>query len=334
MLGEFAADEGSPHPLCVAAAAFAAVATFCALWRPLLRLAGRDPSWATGSAVFAGVAGVALALAGLYVTSTRGRAGASLARLALGFAAVAGIGGFAAGAILDGVVSPGRFFQQYFDGEILRTLPGDFARGLVNTVKLAVVAQVFAMVLGLVIATFALSPSRLKRLPAVAYVDVVRGLPLVVLTFLIHFGLPNIGITLGDFTSPVVILSVNASAYVAEIFRAGIQSVPKGQMEAARSLGMSQQSAMMNVVIPQAARAVIPPLVSEFIALIKDVAIVIALIGFTPVSRDLFGAASQAAASTFSPTPYMAVALVYLSLTIPLARVVGRLERRVRANLS
>ena len=186
----------------------------------------------------------------------------------------------------------------------------------------------------MIVATFALSPRKSMRYPAVAYVDLIRGLPLVVLAFLVHFGLPNLGITLGDFVSPVVILTINASAYCAEIFRAGIQSLPKGQTDAARSLGMPESTTMLFVVIPQAVRSVIPPLVSEFIALIKDTAVVIAIIGFTDASRDLFGAARAAASSTFSPTPYVSAAIVYLIVTVPLARIVGKLERRVRARLA
>lgn len=333
-LGGFAAEAGPPHRLSVLAATLAAAAAFAAAWRPLMRAAGRDPAWATSASAILGFAGIAAALAAMYIVSSRGAPGTTLAKRALAASSLALVGGFVAGAIASGTLQPERFVDQYFNREILAQLPGDLGRGMVNTLKLAVVAQGLAMLLGLIAATFMLSPRRSLRYPAIIYVDVIRGLPLVVLTFLIHFGLPNVGITLGGFASPVIILALNAGAYIAEIFRAGIQSLPRGQMDAARSLGMPYSVAMTSVIIPQASRAVIPPLVSEFIALIKDTAIVIALIGFTVATRDVFGAARQAASSTFSPTPYIAAAVAYLLITIPLARSVGRLERRLRAGIA
>lgn len=323
--GRFAADP-RPSRAAIAAYAMSVAAAAFAVVRPLT-----DGSAAfSTAAVWAGVAAAATGVAALYLTGTRGIRGRGLAKAAIATGSVASLYAFADAAVRGGTLDLARFGEQYFNAEILRTLPGDFARGALNTIKLAFVAEIFAIAAGLFVATFVISPKPWSHYPAVAYVDLVRGLPLVVLTFLIHFGLPNVGITLGSFLSPVVILTVNASAYIAEIFRAGIQSLPRGQMEAARSLGMPHTTAMMSVVVPQAGRAVIPPLVSEFIALVKDTAIVIALIGFTTATRDLFGAARTAAASTFSPTPYMAAGIVYLAMTVPLARLVGVLERRLR----
>lgn len=304
----------------------AVVAAALALVRPL---GGDSPRWSSVASA-AGIVAVILGIAGRYVAGTRGIRGGRLGQAAIAVGVVAALYAFFDGAVRDGSFDPARFGQQYFNPDVLRTLPGDFARGVLNTLKLAFVAEVLAIAVGLVVATFAISPKPYAHYPAVAYVDLVRGLPLVVLTFLVHFGLPNIGVTLDSFVSAVVILTVNASAYVSEIFRAGIQALPRGQMEAARSLGMPQTTAMTAVIVPQAARSVIPPLLSEFIALIKDTAIVIALIGFTTASRDLFGAARTSAASTFSPTPYMAAGIVYLLMTVPLSRLVGVLERRLR----
>ncbi len=321
--------------MAVAAVVVFGASAALAVVRPLFRAIGvtGDPVVPGRIAAPTSVAAICLGLAALYLTSTRTLRGRGLSRLAIGGGAVVGIFAFFYAAVADGTLEPGRF-AQYFDWEILKTLPGDFQRGVVNTLKLAFVAQILAMVVGMAFATFVLSPKPWFHYPAVAYVDVVRGLPLVVLIYLINYGLPNVGITLGAFASPVIILTINASAYVAEIFRAGIQSLPRGQMDAARSLGMPHGTAMLFVVIPQALRAVIPPLVSEFIALVKDTAIVMALIGFTTASRDLFGAASHISASTFSPTPVMAAGLVYLAITVPLARLVGTLERRVRAKVA
>ncbi|HVL90131.1 MAG TPA: amino acid ABC transporter permease [Actinomycetota bacterium] len=323
--GPFGVDE---HVSALARAGLivAVAAVALALVRPL----GGDASVWNRVATGAGIGAVLLGIAGRYVAGARGIRGASIGQAAIAAGALAALYAYFDGAVRDGTFDPGRFWQQYFDPDVLRTLPGDFARGMVNTLKLAFLAEVLAIGVGLLVATFVLSQKFYVRYPAVGYVDLVRGLPLVVLTFLIHFGLPNIGVTFSPFISAVVILTVNASAYVAEIFRAGIQALPRGQMEAARSLGMPHAIAMTSVIVPQAARAVIPPLLSEFIALIKDTAIVIALIGFTTASRDLFGAARTAAASTFSPTPYMAAGIVYLMMTVPLSRLVGVLERRLR----
>lgn len=334
--GPFAKDAGERSRMAVAAAALAGLAAAVALLRPALRLAGVAAGLPVAGRIawLAGVAAIAAGMVALYLISSRGLRGGALARSGIGVGAVAAVFAFFYAAVTDGHLQLGRFAREYFDMSINKALWPDLLRGLVNTLKLALVAETLAILVGLLIATFALSPRRMLRFPAIAYVDLVRGLPLVVLTFLIHFGLPNIGITLGEFVSPVVILTVNASAYCAEIFRAGIQSLPQGQTDAARSLGMPESTTMLFVVIPQAVRAVIPPLVSEFIALIKDTAIVIALIGFTEASRDVFGAARTAASSTFSPTPYMSAAVVYLIVTIPLARLVGRLEKRVRAKVA
>jgi polar amino acid transport system permease protein len=173
-----------------------------------------------------------------------------------------------------------------------------------------------------------ISSRRWLRLPAVAYVDIVRGLPLLMLLLLIHFGLPFLGITLPTIVSAVAALTINASAYIAEIFRAGIQSIERGQMDAARSLGMPYLTGMLFIVIPQAVRRVIPPLTSEFIALVKDTSLV-SIIGATVASRELLQAARSSASSTFSPTPFMAASIVYLAITLPLTRVVNWLERRI-----
>jgi polar amino acid transport system permease protein len=123
-----------------------------------------------------------------------------------------------------------------------------------------------------------------------------------------------------------VALAMNSSAYVAEIFRAGIQAVDKGQMDAARSLGMPHATAMVQVVIPQAFRKVIPPLTNEFVALVKDTSLLI-IIGATVSQRELLTAARQLSSVTFSATPFMTASIAYLVITLPLIQVVRRLER-------
>ncbi|MEO7803417.1 MAG: amino acid ABC transporter permease, partial [Actinomycetota bacterium] len=130
------------------------------------------------------------------------------------------------------------------------------------------------------------------------------------------------------FPAGVIGLTLNSAAYVAEIFRAGIQSVDRGQTEAARSLGMPHATTMIYVVIPQAVRRVIPPLMNEFIALLKDSSLV-AVLGATIAERELLKVARDGAAAFVSATPYVMASISYLLMTIPLTALVGRLEKRL-----
>jgi ABC-type amino acid transport system permease subunit len=130
----------------------------------------------------------------------------------------------------------------------------------------------------------------------------------------------------------MLILGLNAAAYSAEIFRAGIQSIERGQIEAARSLGMSYLQAMRYVILPQAFRRVIPPLTNEFVILIKDTSLVFFL-GVTAGQRELFAVGRDAYAETFNATPYIGTVLGYLAITLPMIRAVTWLERKLRSGL-
>lgn len=323
-LGPFAPATGRPllsTRLAVALAMATGIATVARIseFKPL-----------GDQAVLLGLLALSASLVARYQTQARSQAGLREATVASVVAVVGIVVAFLVGAQQAGTLRLDRFAAAYLDADILNALPAALARGLRNTLVAAALAEILAIAVGLVVATLALSPRKRVRYPAVVYTDVVRGLPLLVLTSLVFFGSTKIGLRLGPFQAIVVSLAINASAYCAEIFRAGIQAVPTGQMEAARSLGMPHILAMQHVVIPQAVRQVIPPLVSEFIALIKDTAIVFSIVGFTVKGADVFGVARTAAASTFSPTPYLAAAVTYLIFTVPLARFVGRLEHRMR----
>jgi ABC-type amino acid transport system permease subunit len=149
------------------------------------------------------------------------------------------------------------------------------------------------------------------------------------LLLLVYFGPTFVGITWSSsITAGLVALTINSSAYVAEIFRAGIQSVERGQMDAARGLGMPYATAMIHVIIPQAVRKVIPPLTNEFIALVKDTSLLL-ILGMTVAQRELLTAARQLSSDSFSATPYMSASILYLAITLPLTRLVTKLERRV-----
>lgn len=204
-----------------------------------------------------------------------------------------------------------------------------------NTVILALLAFTGGILLGLVLALMRLSSIRLYRWAALAYIEFFRGIPALLTLVLIGFVLPiALGIRvkeilpfLSDYGTPAVGLAVVAGAYLAETIRGGIEAVPKGQMEAARSLGMSHARAMRSIVIPQAFRVMIPPLTNEFVLLIKDTSLVFVL-GIAASSQELAFFSRSAVQRTFNGTPFVAAALMYLIITLPLTFVSRRLERR------
>jgi ABC-type amino acid transport system permease subunit len=165
---------------------------------------------------------------------------------------------------------------------------------------------------------------RLLALPAAVYVELIRGTPLLVQILFIYFVLPAAGVNLPARTSGILALTLNAAAYISEIIRAGIQSIDAGQMEAARSLGMSYWQAMRRIILPQTFRRVVPPLTNEGIALLKDSSLV-SVIGLTELARTGQELASRYAAPL---TVWPVVALLYLALTFPLARASQYLERK------
>nr|WP_236838893.1 amino acid ABC transporter permease [Caldalkalibacillus salinus] len=192
------------------------------------------------------------------------------------------------------------------------------------TLGISAAGIVFGTILGLFIGLGKLSSIRLIRLPFELYVTIFRGTPMLVQMLFIHFGIMQ-KMGFNPITSAAVTLTLNAGAYIAEIFRAGIQSIDKGQMEAARSLGMTKVQAMKDIILPQAFKRMIPPLGNESIILLKDssVAMVIAVPEITYYSR-------LAQSNTFSVAePYLMAAVFYLIFTISLSKLVSYLERRL-----
>ena len=147
--------------------------------------------------------------------------------------------------------------------------------------------------------------------------------------FLLLFGF---GIRLSAFVVAIIVFALNTGAYAAEVFRAGIQSIERGQMEAARSLGMSYVQAMRYAIVPQAVRRVIPPLMNEFVILIKDTALVVVL-GLTANEYDIFTTAREGQSATFNATFFTVAAIAYLFVTLPLIRLVNAAEKRLRSGL-
>ena len=207
-----------------------------------------------------------------------------------------------------------------------------FYRGFFNTILLTSAGVAFGLIIGLILSLGKMSSKWYWRVPCKIYVDLFRGTPLFVQILLIHTAvIPSIFDMLGrDIPGPIfsgiVALSLNSGDYISEILRAGIQSIDKGQMEAARSLGMNHNQAMVQVILPQAFKRILPPLGNEFIALLKDSSL-LAVIAVNELSY----AGLTTAKNTFvRDTPYLVVAVLYLFLTLIFSQIVAWLERRYK----
>jgi polar amino acid transport system permease protein len=219
--------------------------------------------------------------------------------------------------------------ETFFSWDAFSASFGDVLRGFWLDVKLFVVVEVAVLALGLGIALCRISSSPALaplRLVSAVWVDVLRGIPVILVVYLLGFGIPALELS-GLPTDPVVLgaigLTLAYSAYVAEVYRAGIRSVDPTQRAGALALGLTGRQAMRFVVLPQAVRRVLPPLLNDFVSLQKDVALV-SILG----PLEAFRVAQIATAKDFNYTPLMAAALLYLCVTIPLARIVDRLAAR------
>ncbi|MHA7179149.1 amino acid ABC transporter permease [Arthrobacter sp. MDB2-24] len=224
--------------------------------------------------------------------------------------------------------------QTFFDwGAMAAVLPELLAVGLRNTLILAITSGIIGSVLGMLLAIMGISRNRLLRWVARIYTDIFRGVPAVVIILLIGIGLSPIYRQATGSTSPfpmgILALSLMAAAYIGEIFRSGIQSVEKGQLEASRALGFSYRSSMQLVVVPQGVRRVLPALVNQFIALIKESSLIYFL-GLLTSERELFRIGNDAASNTGNLSPLIASAALYLCLTIPLTHLVNYIDNRLR----
>ncbi|MER7506436.1 amino acid ABC transporter permease [Nonomuraea pusilla] len=229
--------------------------------------------------------------------------------------------------------SPGwpRVEETFFDGEqFLKALP-DVLDGFLLNIKIFLIAEPLILIVGLLVALargITTPPFFPIRALATLYTDVFRGVPTILVIYLIGFGLPALrlqGIPSDLATLGVIALTLSYGAYVAEVFRSGIESIHPSQVAAARSLGLSHGRTMRFVVLPQATRRVVPPLLNDFVSLQKDTALV-ATIGPLEALRQ----AQIHAASTFNYTPYLVAALLFILLTIPMARFTDHLAERTR----
>ncbi|EHG23547.1 amino acid ABC transporter permease [Selenomonas noxia] len=197
------------------------------------------------------------------------------------------------------------------------------------TIQITVLSTAIGFVIGLIVGVARISHVRLLRMLAEVYVEFFRGTPLLVQIFLFYFALPVLtGQRIDPFIAAISACGINSGAYVAEIFRAGIQSVDDGQMEAGRSLGMTWLQTMRYIIVPQAFKRVIPPLGNEFIAMLKDSSLV-SVIGFEELTRR----GQLIIAKTYGSFEiWMSVAVIYLVMTLTISRFVAYLERRYRVN--
>ncbi|HWR08784.1 amino acid ABC transporter permease [Sporomusa sp.] len=197
------------------------------------------------------------------------------------------------------------------------------------TVQISAISVSFGLLIGMFVGMARLSQIWAVKTLASLYVDFIRGTPLLVQIFLIYFALPLVvGQRIDPFIAAITACSVNSGAYVAEIFRSGIQSIDKGQMEAGRSLGMTWAQTMRYIILPQAFKRIIPPLGNEFIAMLKDSSLV-SVIGFEELTRR----GQLIIARTYGSFEiWLTVAFIYLVMTFTISRLVDYLERRYKTD--
>ncbi|MEW9308068.1 amino acid ABC transporter permease/ATP-binding protein [Labrys neptuniae] len=223
--------------------------------------------------------------------------------------------------------------RSFFDWDSMaEVLPNMLMVGLKNTLILAVASTLLGIVIGMVLAVMGISRAAWIRLPARIYTDVFRGLPAIVTILLIGQGFAGIGRQIfgpSPYPLGILALSLIAGAYIGEIFRAGIQSVERGQLEACRALGMTYPKGMRLIVIPQGVRRVLPALVNQFIGNIKDSSLVYFL-GLLASERELFRVGQDQAVVSGNLSPLMLAGIFYLVITVPLTHVVNAIDGRLR----
>ncbi|MBT8345155.1 MAG: amino acid ABC transporter permease [Desulfofustis sp.] len=215
----------------------------------------------------------------------------------------------------------------FFNLEMIQKAWPTLVEGFWTTLLLAVCAAIMSTIIGLLLAIFRSFENRVLNFFIIAYVDFFRAMPIIVLMMLIYYALPFMGIRLSAIVSGILALGLNSSAYVSEIFRAGFLSVKKGQIEAANALGLNPIQTMRYVILPQAFRVVIPPLVGNYVASAKDTALAssISII-------ELLKAGLSQKSLLANPSPLIFVTALYLIMFVPLTRFSGYLEKRMKAS--
>jgi len=216
------------------------------------------------------------------------------------------------------------FLGMFFKPQLVLTSLFSLFPGWVVCLGIVVAAYPFAILLGLVFALMKISRHKLVRAIAIVYVNILRGTPLFLQIYIMFFGLPMMHINIDNNVLGVIVMAINSSAYLAEIFRAGIESIPQGQYEAAASLGMGHLQTMVNIILPQTVRRVIPTVTSDFITAFKDTSL-LSSVGV----MELMMFSKNLTSVTGNMTPYVTAALFYLVVTLPLIKVVTTVEKHM-----
>nr|WP_319247607.1 amino acid ABC transporter permease [uncultured Celeribacter sp.] len=213
----------------------------------------------------------------------------------------------------------------FFNIDVMQRAFPILMRGLLNTILLGFASIVLGGILGVAVCLVRLYAPKLFRLLATFYIDVFRAVPVLVVLILVYYALPFAGVVLSSFAAATIALSLVLAAYTAEVVRAGIEAVPKGQFEASDALGLSFATTMRKVILPQAFRMMIPPLASYCVAIMKDTSLasVVAM-------NDLLKQATDAQALFANPTPLLLAALIYIAILWPMVRFTGWLEQRFK----
>ena len=216
---------------------------------------------------------------------------------------------------------------------ILQTYSLMLLKSLGYTMLLTLLALFFAMIIGLIFALFNVSHNKILNVIGTIYIDAIRGVPLIVLAYFIYFGVPQAikmmgaaGFKLPALQAGTIALSMNCGAYMAEIFRAGIQSIDKGQMEASRSLGLSYSTTMKCVILPQAFRVMVPSIINQFIITLKDTSI-LSVIGYP----ELTNMGKTISGNTFkSLQTWAIIGILYMIVIITLSKIAKRIEQKIK----
>ena len=211
----------------------------------------------------------------------------------------------------------------FFNGQVMLSAFPALMRGLLNTILLGLLAIGIGIPVGLVISLVRLYAPKPLRWLAIGYIDIFRAMPVLVVLILIYYALPFVGIRFSSWVSATLAFTFIMSAYSAEVFRSGIESIPHGQFEAAQALGLTFLQTLYKVILPQAVRVVIPPATSNCVSMFKDTSLASAV-----ALPELLKEANDAQAFYANPSPLIAAALVYLAFLWPMVRLVGYLEKR------
>jgi len=215
--------------------------------------------------------------------------------------------------------------ETFFNSDVLMSAIPALLRGLWNTILLGMMSILIGVPLGLIISLVRLYAPKPFRLLAVGYIDILRATPVLVVLILIYYALPFLGVRLSSWASAVIAFSIVMAAYSAEVFRSGIESVSRGQFEAAAALGLPFIVTLYKVVLPQAVRIVIPPMTSNCVSMFKDTSL-----ASTVALPELLKEAQDAQALYANPSPLIGAALVYIILLWPMVRLVSMLEKRFK----